>query len=44
MNEKYTHTFLLKLPLLLYLQQKVGTFVPSIASCPTVIILETALN
>jgi hypothetical protein len=34
----------LKLPLLVDLQQKVGELVLSIISCPTVIILENTLN
>jgi hypothetical protein len=33
-----------KTALLVDLQQKVGELVPSIAYCPTIIILESALN
>jgi hypothetical protein len=43
-NQKYTHTYVLKLNLLHDLQQKVGELVLSITSCPTIIILENALN
>jgi hypothetical protein len=35
---------MLKLPLLVDLQQKVGELVLYITSCPSVIILENALN
>jgi hypothetical protein len=41
-SEKYTHTCL-KLPLLVDLQQK-GDLVLSITSCPTIIVLENAVN
>jgi hypothetical protein len=34
----------LKLPLLVDLQQKVGELVLSVTSCPTIIILENAYN
>jgi hypothetical protein len=43
-NEKHTHTCLLKLPLLVDLQQKVGELVLSITYCPKIIILENTLN
>jgi hypothetical protein len=42
-NEKYTHTCVLKLPLLVDLQQKIGELVLSINSCPSTIILEKKL-
>jgi hypothetical protein len=35
---------MVKLPLLVDLQQKVGTLVLSITSCPAIIILENTLN
>jgi hypothetical protein len=38
MNEKYTHTYVPKLPLLVDLQQEVGDIVISITSCPSIII------
>jgi hypothetical protein len=36
--------FMLKLPLFFDLQQKVGKLIISTTSCPTIIILENALN
>jgi hypothetical protein len=35
---------MLKLPLLAHLQQQVGELILSITLCPTIIILENALN
>jgi hypothetical protein len=43
-NEKYTHTCVLKRPLLADLQQKVGELVLSITSCPSIITLENTLH
>jgi hypothetical protein len=46
LNEREIHTYMavLKLPLLVDLQQKIAQLVLSVTSCPTIIILENTLN
>jgi hypothetical protein len=46
LNERKIHPYMsvLKLPLFVDLQQKIGELVLSTISCPTIIILENTLN